>query len=213
MAQLVIPNGAMLTLNWSGETRTWKNVIGLLVTGTPPTFGQALANTLFTGISTSAGFLSLLALLAPTVTLENLTVRDLRSPNQPEFTSSGVPVSGGGTGDCLPLNVAAVCTVRTALAGKSFRGRTYFSGFSELQNDAQGRQSAAVGTAIVAAMTSINSILAGSSLTVAVLSRPRDASTIPAKTITAKVAAATAVQSFEARNTKWESQRRRTGRE
>jgi hypothetical protein len=213
MAQLVIPNGAMMTLNWSGETRNWKNVIGMMVTGGSVTFNQALADTLFSGITTAAGFVTLLAALAPTVVLQNLSVRDLRAPNLPEFTSAGTPVSGGGTGDALPLSVAAVVTIRTALAGKSFRGRTYFSGFDELMNDAQGRQSAAVNTAIVSAMTSMNSIMAGNGLTVAVLSRPVDAKTIPAKTTPARTGHATAVSAFVARNTKWESQRRRTGRE
>lgn len=213
MAQLVVPNAGLLTLNWSGETRTWHNVIGLVGQAALPTFDQALAEGLFTGISTAAGFVSLLARLAPTVVFESLTIRDIHLPNRPEFTSTGTPVSGGGTGDCLPLNVAAVVTVRTALAGKSFRGRTYFSGFAESENDAQGRQSAAVNTSIVSAMTSINSICAGHSLTIGVVSRPQDAKTIPAKTITSRAGQATAVQSFAARNTKWESQRRRTGRD
>ena len=213
MAQLVIPNAALLTLNWSGETRTWRNVIGMVGVGALPTIEQGLASALFTGISTAAGVVNLLAELAPTVVFESITIRDISAPNRAEFTSAGTPVSGGGTGDALPLSVAAVVTIRTALAGKSFRGRTYFSGFTEAQNDAQGRQLPAVNTAIVGAMTSINSILAGHALTVAVLSRPRDAKSIPAKTITAKVGQGTAVQSFIARNNKWESQRRRTGRE
>jgi hypothetical protein len=213
MAQLVIPNAALITLNWSGETRTWKNVIGAVGTGALPVIDQTLANNLFTGISTAAGFVNLLALLANTVVFESLTIRDIHAPNLPEFTSAGTPVSGGGTDDCLPLNVAAVVTIRTALAGKSFRGRNYFSGFSEAQNDATGRQLPAVNTAIVGAMTSINSILAGHSMTVAVLSRPSDAVTIPAKTTPARVGQGTAVSAFVARNTKWESQRRRTGRD
>lgn len=213
MVQLVIPNAAMLTLQWSGETRTWRNVIGLVGTGALPVIDQALADALFTGISTAAGFVNLMALLAPTVVFERIAIRDIHAPNLNEFTSQGTPLSGGGTGDPLPLNVAAVVTVRTALAGKSFRGRTYFSGFTETQNDTQGRQSAAVNTAIVGAMTSINSILAGHSLTVAVLSRPADAHTVPAKTTPARVGQATAVSSFVARNSKWESQRRRTGRD
>lgn len=213
MAQLVIPNAALVTLVWSGETRTWRNVLGAVGTGALPAIDQALANALFTGISTAAGFVNLLALLAPTVVFETLTIRDISGPNRAEFTAAGTPVSGGGIGDALPLSVAAVVTVRTALAGKSFRGRTYFSGFTEGQNDATGRQLPAVNTAIVGAMTSINSILAGHSLTVAVLSRPRDAKTIPAKTIAAKTGQGTAVSTFIARNTKWESQRRRTGRD
>ncbi len=104
-------------------------------------------------------------------------------------------------------------TLRTALAGKSFRGRTYFSGFDEGENDATGRQSAAVNAAIVAAVSGINQVLVTHSLAIAVLSRPQAARTIPAKDIFFRAGTANAVTSFIARNSKWESQRRRTGRD
>lgn len=213
MAQLVIPNAALLTLNWSGETRTWKNVIGCVGTGGLPTIDQALANALFTGISTAAGFTAMLAHFASTVIFESISIRDIHAPNLPEFTSQGTPVSGGGTLDALPLSVAAVVTIRTAKAGKSFRGRTYFSGWDEASNDAQGRSVGFVNTSAESAMTSINSILAGHSMTVAVLSRPQDAKTIPARSIPARTGQATPVSAFITRNNKWESQRRRTGRD
>jgi hypothetical protein len=213
MAQLVIPNAAVLTLNWSGEARTWKNVIGMVGTGALPTIDQALADALFSGISTAAGFTGMLAHFANTVVFESVSVRDIHGPNLAEFTSAGTPVSGGGSLDALPLSVAAVVTIRTARAGKSFRGRTYFSGWDEASNDATGRQVAFVNTSAQGAMVSINSILAGHSLTIAVLSRPTDAVTIPARTTPARTGQATAVSAFVTRNSKWESQRRRTGRE
>jgi hypothetical protein len=213
MAQLVIPNAAVMQLRWSGATRTWRNVIGILGTGTLPAINQALADTLHAEIGAAANWSALMALIADSNTWEGITLRSISTPSQPEFTSTGTPLGGGSLSETLPLNVAAVVTIRTAFAGASFRGRTYFTGFGEAQNDALGRHSTAVSTAIQGAMVSINSVLAGHGMTVAVLSRPRDAATIPAKTILAKAGTAAAVNAFVVRNTKWESQRRRTGRE
>lgn len=208
----VVASAAQLTLNWSGATRTWQNVIGCRALNTMPTVDQALAETLFTGIRGSANFTALMALMAPTVIFESIGIRSLNTPNQAKFTSTGTPLAGGGTGDMLPLSTAAVVTIRTALAGKSFRGRVYFSGFDEAQNDANGRSVAGVNTACSGAMVAVNSILAQNGLTVAVISRPRAGVTIPAVTRPAVTGGATPVSAFDTRNTKWESQRRRTGR-
>lgn len=210
---IVVPNSALLTLRWSSTTRPWMNVIGVLGSGALPPITQALVDAVHTGITTSAGFISLLAQLADTVVYESTALRSIALANQPEFVSAGAPVGGASATEMLPLNVAACVTIRTAFAGKSFRGRTYFSGFSEAANDATGRQNAAVNTAIFNAMTSINSILATNGMTIAVVSRNAEARTIPAKTFPARPGVATPVQSFQARNTKWESQRRRTGRD
>jgi hypothetical protein len=139
-------------------------------------------------------------------------VRDLRTANLPEFESSPQDVPGTGTGDVLPLNVAACLTLRTALAGKSFRGRQYFSGFTEAQNDAAGRVAPAVNTAIKNLFDNFGNAMVAHGWTPAVLSRPADAVTIPAKTTPARVGQGNPITASIARNLKWESQRRRTGR-
>lgn len=210
---LVISNAAVLKLRWSGPSRTWLNVIGLIGNPALPTIDQALANAMHAGIAGAAGFQSLISLLASTVIFEGITLKNISVANQAEFVSVGTPLGGAGALEVLPLSNAAVVTVRTALSGKSFRGRTYFSGFDEGQNDATGRQAAAVNVAVVAAMTSIDSIAAGHTMRLAVLSRPQAARTIPARDIFFRPGTATVVSSFVARNSKWESQRRRTGRE
>lgn len=213
MAQLVIPNAAILTLRWSGLTRTWRNVIGVQGISTLPVIDQALANTLHTEIMAAANIPALMALMSDNTIFEGIVIRDISGPNRAEYVSTGTPLAGGDATDPLPLNVAACVTVRTAFAGRSFRGRVYFSGWAESQNDANGRAVAGVGTAATNALISINSVLAGHGMTVAVLSRPRDAKVIPAVTITAKGGTSAPVTGFASRNTKWESQRRRTGRD
>jgi hypothetical protein len=201
-----------MKLRWSGEGRQWLNVIGVMGSPTLPTIDQTLTNTIGTAISGTPAVQSLLALMAPTISFDGITLKDISAANRAEFISAGAAVLGSGVGDTLPLSVTAVVTARTALAGKSFRGRTYFSGFTEAQNDATGRSAAAVNVAIVGAMNSINGILQSHSMTVAVLSRPQSARTIPARDIFFRAGTATAVTTFLARNSKWESQRRRTGR-
>lgn len=211
---LVITNSALIKAVWSNGTRTWLNVLGATLLVTPPTFNQALADAVtgaFNGVLATSG---LLPLLATSTTFLHCTVRDLRTANQPEWIGANVSTVGTGTGDVLPLSVAAVATFRTNQAGRSFRGRTYFSGFTEAQNDATGRTAPAVNTAIVAFLNAFNTALQGSTINMqlAVLSRPAPTRTIPQRTLPSRVGQGNPVTLVLARNTKWESQRRRTGR-
>lgn len=210
---LVIPNAMILKLRWSGETRVWLNVLGAMGNPSLPVIDQALANSLHAAIGGAAGFQQLISLLAPTVIWEGVAIKDISSANRAEFISVGTPLSGAGTGDPLPLSIAACLTIRTALSGKSFRGRTYFSGFTEAQNDATGRQVPAVNTAIATAVAAVNTALTAHTMIIAVLSRPQAARTIPARDIFFRPGTATAFTGVVARNAKWESQRRRTGRD
>ena len=213
MATRVIANCGQLKINWSGPTRTWANIYGMIGLPTLPVFDQALANALFTSIAAALPASGLASLLADTVILESISIRSLNSANQPEFVGTGTPVGGGGVGDMLPLSVAACVTLRTAQAGKSFRGRSYISGFTETQNDANGRISTAANTAAQSWVQQIVGALGTHNMGMAVLSFARDAATIPAKTVVAKPGFGNTVTALLVRNTKWESQRRRTGRE
>lgn len=209
----IIANCGQLTLNWSGPSRTWRNVYGVIGNPTLPVFDQTLANALFTGISSVFGTSGLGPLLSDLAILESITIRDLHVANSAPITSTGTPVGGGGTGDMLPLNTAAVVTLRTAFAGKSFRGRSYITGFTEAVNDVNGRISTAANTAAVAFVQGIVGQLTLHGMGMAVLSFPRDAKTIPAKTRPAFAGMGNTVTGLQARTTKWNSQRRRTGRE
>lgn len=219
---LTIPEGAFLTLYnvYSGQLAV--QVIGARVSGSV-TFNQALATTLGSAIK-SAWTTNFAALCTSNTSLVRVAIRDMRTANQPEFRDLAAAVSGTATGtDPLPTQLAAVVTLRTALSGKSFRGRTYFGGFSEAQSDAAGRASAAVGTAITAFMTAVDSALTASQLDLAVLSRPAEAFTITKTTFhndgtttadiigrgNARPGAATPVTIIESRNTNWETQRSR----
>lgn len=212
MAQLVIPNSCIIKIRWQMGGRLWLNVLGGQGNPVLPTIDATLAEALFVDTKTALTSSGLGALLGTSVALDSLFIRDISAANRFEFKSTGAGQVGTGTGDPLPLNVAACVTLRTTGAGKSFRGRTYFSGFTEAQNDPGGRQAAAVGTAVVAFVNAINTAYKARAIALAVLSHPRDAVTIPEKIIPGKPGFGTAVSVVEHRNTKWESQRRRTGR-
>jgi len=66
-----------------------------------------------------------------------VSLRDLTSSSGIVYEYAGppLPVSGGAMGQPLPSSVAVVVSLRTGLAGRSFRGRLFFGGFSEQQSD------------------------------------------------------------------------------
>jgi hypothetical protein len=74
---------------------------------------------------------------------DEVVVTDLRTEGAPEFTSQagGFPFVGTDSAQSLPFQTAAVTTWRTALRGRSFRGRTYLGGFTEAFSDGRNPSS------------------------------------------------------------------------
>jgi hypothetical protein len=183
---------------------------------------QALTNTV--GAAIKAAWTSRFGtLMTSGASLVRVGLRDLTAAAQPEFLDTGAPVGGTATGDSLPPQLAACVTLRTALSGKSFRGRTYFSGFGETENVAGANMSAASAAAVVSFVGDIQAALTASGLTLAILSRPSYAFvdtrvwTLPngsTQTDTLgrgnqRPGAINAVTVVQNRDTRWETQRRR----
>lgn len=216
-----ISGGAEVKLYWNLLGVLGMNVFGAQVSG-GVTFNVALANVVGAAIK-SAFTAQLAAQFATATALVRVGVRDLRQDNLPEFRDTGPSVFGTGVGDAMPGNVALCVTSRTALAGKSFRGRTYLAGWSEAANGPGGTAVAGVGTAALAYMNAVQAGMLTNGLTMAVLSRPHERQTLvettfhadgttttrTLSTTTAKSGLATPIVSFESRNLGWESQRRR----
>jgi len=180
------------------------NVLGGIVAGGFAN-SQAHANSLgaaILGHFTSSG---LAALMATTTSLVAVGIRDVRVANQAEFVSVAAAVPGTGAGNPLPNEVAAVVTLRTALAGKSFRGRAYFGGAIVGENTATGTISAAFNTALAAFMASVQTDMAAEGITLAILSRPRF---VP-PALVAYAGTITPVTAIVTRDTEWDTQRRR----
>jgi hypothetical protein len=204
---LVIANGAQLRLLYSFAGQTAVNVYGAVVTGSV-TFDQALANSLATSIK-GAWTSNLASLCNANTHLFRVGIRDLRSANAPEFLDTQAVASGSATAvDSLPPQLALCVTLRTAKAGKSFRGRSYIGGFDEAQNDTNGLTSQATATATIAFVTAIDTALKANGMALGVISRPANARTIT-KTTAARAGAVNQVTLIESRNLTWETQRRR----
>lgn len=217
----IIPNGAYVRLLWSIGGELALNVFAARI-GATTLINQSLAESL--GAAIKSNFSTLLSSNCATgVSLVRVGVRDMRVEHQPEYRDTGAPISGFGVEDCLPGNVAVCITLRTALAGKSFRGRNYIGGFTEAANDAEGRISAEAATNAVNFVTAIGTSMTSNGLTLAVASRPAER-TVVNETVfhndgtstvrkiseqTAKAGQLNDVIAIESRNTAWETQRRR----
>lgn len=184
---------------------------------------QAAANTL--GSAIKAAFTANMAASCHTSTqLVRVGLRDRRTPNAPEFLDTGGAVSGTeATTDAMPHQIALCITLRTGLSGKSFRGRVYLGGFSELGSGATGTANAGPVTSCTNFITAIQTAMTGQGLTLAVASRGADAAVATLTTthqdgstttetlyrIRDKAAQSNAVTIIQSRNNAWETQRRR----
>jgi hypothetical protein len=204
MPPFVLGNAVQVRLIWDLNGRSASNVLGGQVGGgfvNSQAHADALATAVL-GRFTSSG---LKARTGANFSLSGVGIRDLRVANQAEYLNTSAPVAGTGTADPLPTQLAGVVTLRTALAGKSYRGRVYIAGADEDQSDSTGRIDAAYNTAIDAFITGVAADMATEGITLAVLSRPRTAPPFPV----AWGGAVTPVTSITTRDTSWDTQRRR----
>lgn len=77
---------------------------------------------------------SMKTLVTSNYSLVNVTTTDLDPAGAPStIYTTGLPNSGTLSGDSLPGNCALVISLRTALRGRSYRGRIYHCGLGESQ--------------------------------------------------------------------------------
>lgn len=203
MAQLIVPDAAQMRLVWAQSGTLYAlNVLGVH-NPTNIAITQALTNTL--GSAIKAGFASSghNSNCGTTITLVNVGLRDIRTGNAAEFLDSGGAVAGISAIDALPPQVALVITLRTAQAGRSFRGRVYLCGFTEGKNDPGGVVAAAIPPLAVGFIQSIQNALQANALNLGVIHRPTEAP-LPVTT-----GFCTPVTSIVCRDAVWDTQRRR----
>jgi len=138
-----------------------------------------------------------------------VSMRDLRTIDQPFVESTAIDVVGTAAGDPLPGNVSAVVTLRTALAGRRNRGRLFVIPLDEGSNDAGGRIAAAAKTALDSFAAGLMNAVQSSGGTMAILNRPlfnkADCTVLRQPGLVDVVTALI-------RDTRWDSQRRRLGK-
>lgn len=168
---LVVPNAALLRCLWNlGGVPSAVNVYGV-DNASSVAITQTLTNTVGAAVKAALTSSGLGAAISSQVSLASVGIRDLGSANAPEFIDAAVATAATGTGDLLPLNVSLCVTLRTALAGRSFRGRSYIWGWTETRNTSAGTADATAQTAAKAFVDAVESSLAASGLHLAVVSR------------------------------------------
>jgi hypothetical protein len=173
MPPLVIANGMLVRLIWTRSGSAYAiNVVGAL-NASAVAVNQALADSLGSAVKsafTSSGFA---ARVSSTVSLSQVGIRNIAQANQAEFLDAGAAVPGTAAGAILPPQIALVLTLRTALAGASFRGRVYLPGWTEDSNNTSGACDSAPGGNARDFVIAIASALTAAGLQMAVLSRSR----------------------------------------
>lgn len=210
---VVIPNCIQVRLIWTlPNTKTVYNVMHASVAGGFTATG-AVAQAAFTALVAAAGWTSWKAQVNSGVTLAGLDLRDMRALNQPIVGSTTGAQAGTGAGTALPPGDALVVTLRTAQAGRGFRGRVYLPGLDSGALAAGGVASGTATTNATAFVTAVQTALTGQGMTLAIGQAHRQQYTGTKGAVHPdRPAAVVPVTLILVRNTIIDHQRRRAGR-
>jgi hypothetical protein len=206
----VIPNAVQIVLDWTlDDGRLAHNVTyGTVAGGFTPTV--AVANTLFSALSTGGLWTAFAAFLSTGTAFSGVTLRDVRSANQPLIASTGAAAPGTSASPALPNEVAVVVTLRTALTGAANRGRMFIPGWATNALASGNVVAAAAVTALQAWASSIGGIYGANSMPMALGHKARAAYTGSTGTVhPARPAGLVTITSLVVRDNHWDSQRRR----
>jgi hypothetical protein len=162
----IIPNCCEVRLNWAlTDGKIAHNVLyGQYGAGFTPS--SAIATAIHQALTSGPQWPAVAALLATTVSLTGVSLRDHNAADQPYFTSTSPAAAGTATGTALPDEVAAVISLQTTKTGPRYRGRMYIPGFTSADAAAGGVMSPNVKTALEAwAGNTIPGALGASGLT------------------------------------------------
>lgn len=209
----LIPNTIQVRLIWSlPNGKTVYNVMhGSVAGGFAAT--STVAEAIFAAVKASAGWTAWRARLNTGVSLTGVDLRDMRTANQPLAASTGAAAAGTGVGTALPPGDALVVTLRTALAGRGFRGRVYLPGLDSTALAAGGVAAAGTVTDATSFVTAVQTALTGQSVTLAIAQPARQQYTGNTGAVhAARAAGVVPVTSIVTRNNIIDHQRRRSGR-
>jgi len=159
---VVAPNTIKVLINWTWNGRPQLNVLHALYTPAGP-LSPNIAESIFASVKSSAAWTAYETTLSPDLSFAGVSVLDERSANNPLINSTSDAVPGTGTGNAMPEQVASVITLRTAHAGRSFRGRVYLFGYTVAAADALGHITAGVQSSGVNFVTAFQTAIASQS--------------------------------------------------
>ena len=211
MASVIIPNCVQVRLLWQGASRAFLNVLHAQYTLAGP-LNPNIAETIFSALKTDSRVTTWLSELPTNTVFTGLDVRDLRNSNNPLIPSTSLAAPGTAAGAPLPPQTCMVITLRTASAGRAFRGRIYLGGLSTAAQDTTGHIVTTVAANAVAFVNAIQQAFLAQSMTLAIgqkdlPARPGHGGT----TLPARPANVVPVTSVLSRDNIFDTQRRRTG--
>jgi hypothetical protein len=206
---LVVPDTVQCRISIADTQAGDLNIVTHGLIPTALTVDVNLADALNTSLSTLwANHLA--AYCQPSTVFGSVHLRDLRQPNLPEIPSNNAGAPGSGVaGDILPHSLAAVCTVRTGKAGRSYRGRMYWGGFMETANGTAGHMTPAFKAAMDAFAAGWISAFNIQGLQFGVTHRPTIFDPDTGLPIAPGLGFTTPAIIVECRDDVWDSQRRR----
>lgn len=120
-------NTALVTMNWlHNGGATWSNALHFSKTG----FDQDAMDDLGAAVNAGVQGASFLQHLSQDVSYRGCTVTDLRTEGAPS-SPYAVIITGADNNDSDGFSLGVVVTLRTALRGRSYRGRFYLAGISD----------------------------------------------------------------------------------
>ena len=174
---VVIPNAIEVDLMWNlanGKTGI-KNVLhGQVAAGFNAT--AAVAQAVYAAIIASGQWTAYAPYIHTTAAFAGVQLRDLRTANNPYVSSTGAATAGTGAANALPPGVSIPITLRTAAAGRGFRGRAYLPGLDSAALVAgTGAILPAAVTAAVNFITEVQTALAAQGITLSIAQPARQA--------------------------------------
>jgi hypothetical protein len=205
-----IPQCVEVVLQWVLEDgKVAHNVLHARYAGTYPGT-VAMANAILTGLTTGAAWTAMATFITPTTTLSFVTLRDLNTPNQALIANNVAGGAGSSASAGLPNEVAVVVTLRTAKAGRAFRGRIYLPGWATNALGTGNVIAAACLTDINAWANTIPTVFTSQGLTFAIGQHSRVAYTSPIGTPHPKRDPTTVdITSQSVKDNHWDTIRRR----
>lgn len=208
---LVIPGCVEVVLRWAMANSRFATNVLHAENSFSVGVNEGLCNAIFDFIAADARWTAYALCLNSGTGLQQVKIRNLDVALAPQFESTSTQIIGTGTAGTVPESVALVVTLKSAVAGRTGRGRTYLTGFDTDFVDGNGHATSGLTAAATDFMKCVSDALVASSLDLCVAHREHDEYTSPSTglTVLASPASTARVEQIIVQDNVFDSQRRR----
>jgi hypothetical protein len=208
----VIPLCVAVSLRWTTTNgKVVRNILHGSISGGYAN-STTIAQAVYAAIIASGAWTAWKPYVYSANALAGVDIRDMRVTTNPWMSSTGGSTAGTGAAAEVPAGVSLCVTLKTAKAGRGYRGRVYLPGLdTSAVTAATGAIVAAANTAAVNFIGAVQTAMAASGITLAIAEPPRNAYTslITGVAVPQRAADVTPVTTIMTRSTTFRSQRRR----